>query len=94
MLHGDGYRIRIPAAFRIVAALQAGSALATEVRSRHWLVLRPPKGLRLVTSDNPVTATVSWRSDIPIGVVAHEVALGPTLLLRTGLQALPFDGGA
>lgn len=85
MLHGNGYRIRIPAAFRIVAALQAGSALATEVRSRDWSVLRAPKGMRLVTSDNPVAIGVSWHSQLPIGVVTHEVALGPALLLRTGL---------
>lgn len=93
MLHGDGYRIRIPAAYRIVAALQAGSALTTEVRSRHWSVLRAPKGMRLVTSDNPVSVGVTWHAELHIGVVTHEVALGPSLLLRTGLPGTSIRRG-
>lgn len=93
MLHGDGYRIRIPAAYRIVAALQAGSALATEVRARHWSILRAPKGMRLVTSDNPVSIGVVWHSQLPIGVVTHEVALGPSLLLRTSLSGTSVRRG-
>lgn len=92
-LRGDGCRIRVPAAYRIAAALQAGMALAGEIVGRHWCVLRTPEHIKLITSDSPVVIGVEWNPVLPIGVTVHQVALSPTLLLRTGLPGSSIRHG-
>jgi Protein of unknown function (DUF4238) len=85
MLHGDGYRIRVPAAYRILASMRAAIALGPEIGTLHWDIGESPKGKRFITSDNPVCIGVTWHRSLPIGVTTYEVPLSPTLVLKTGL---------
>lgn len=83
-LHGTGYRIRVPPAYRIIACVRAAIETGPALATANWSLCHAEGGTVLLTTDSPVLVLPPAAAPPVPQLPEHVLPLSPTLLLRTG----------